>query len=102
MKLVAPVTVPPVNDVDVLNPVTLNVPPVLLVNVAVPLEYVPPVTLISVGKFKYVVADIVVAVKLPWISVLPETCNDCVGLTTLIPILPVDVAPVNGSPAVVV
>jgi hypothetical protein len=53
---VAPVTVPPVNvllvEVPVLNPVTLNVPPVLLVNRAVPFVYVPPVTLISVGKLK--------------------------------------------------
>jgi hypothetical protein len=36
----------------VLKPVTLNVPPVLFVNVAVPFECVPPVTLISVGKPK--------------------------------------------------
>jgi hypothetical protein len=54
---VAPVTVPPVNVLlvrvlPVLNPVTLNVPPVLLVNRAVPFVYVPPVTLISVGKLK--------------------------------------------------
>jgi hypothetical protein len=52
-----------VEVLPVLNPVTLNVPPVLLVNRAVPFEYVPPVTLISEppaldGKFKYVVADI--------------------------------------------
>jgi hypothetical protein len=51
---VAPVTVPPVNVLlvevlPVLNPVTLNVPPVLLVN-RVPFVYVPPVTLISVGN----------------------------------------------------
>jgi hypothetical protein len=51
---VAPVTVPPVNVLlvevlPVLNP--LNVPPVLLVR-AVPFVYVPPVTLISVGKLK--------------------------------------------------
>jgi hypothetical protein len=44
-------------------------PPVLLVNRAVPFEYVPPVTLISEppaldGKFKYVVA--VFAVKPPY------------------------------------
>ena len=48
-------------DDEVENPVTINVPPVLLVNVAVPLEYVPPVTLISVGRFKKVVAEIVFA-----------------------------------------
>jgi len=41
------------------NPFTLNVPPVLFVNVAVPLFelYVPPVTKISVGRPKYVVAE---------------------------------------------
>jgi hypothetical protein len=33
-------------------PVKLNVPPVVLANIAVPFEYVPPVTLTSVGKFK--------------------------------------------------
>ena len=54
----------PVTNVSpVTNPVTLNVPPVLLVNVAVPVVYVPPVTLISVGRFWYVVADI----TLDWI-----------------------------------
>jgi hypothetical protein len=60
VNLVAPVTVPPVNvpPVLVLKPVTLNVPPVLFVNVAVPAAYVPPVTLISVGRFVYVTADI--------------------------------------------
>ena len=31
------------------NPVTLNVPPVLFVNVAVPAEYVPPVTNVFVS-----------------------------------------------------
>ena len=36
--------------------------------------YVPPVTNISVGKFKYVVADIVVAVN-PCNDVLPVTIN---------------------------
>ena len=53
VKLVAPVTVPPVKSVPVLvlNPVTLNVPPVLFVNVAVPAVNVPPVTLTSRGKF---------------------------------------------------
>ena len=33
------------------KPVTLKVPPVLFVNVADPEEYVPPVTLTSIGKF---------------------------------------------------
>jgi hypothetical protein len=33
-------------------PVKLNVPPVVLANIAFPFEYVPPVTLTSVGKFK--------------------------------------------------
>jgi len=72
----------------VLNPVTVNVPPVLFLNVVIPLEYVPPVTLISVGKFKYVVADIVVAVKPPLISVLPLTCNLAIGFSVFIPIKP--------------
>ena len=31
----------------VVNPVTLNVPPVLFVKIAVPFEYVPPVTKVS-------------------------------------------------------
>ena len=50
---VFPVTVKPpftVKPVTVLNN-TLNVPPVLFVYVNVLLEYVDPVTLISVGKF---------------------------------------------------
>jgi len=40
VKFVAPDTVPPVKEVPVLvlNPVTLNVPPVLFVNIAVPDE----------------------------------------------------------------
>ena len=89
VKFVAPLTVPPLNgkkspltvDVDpVVNPVTLNVPPVLLVNVVVPAEYVPPVTLMSNGKFKYVVADIVFAVN---------------PLKNLVP--PVTVPPLNGK-----
>lgn len=59
----------------------MNVPPVLLVNVVVPaLRFVnvPPVTLTSVGRFKYVVADIVsldvvpVTLKLP-LTVSPVT-----------------------------
>jgi hypothetical protein len=44
--------VPPVTTVSLpnaLNPDTLNVPPVLFVNVAVPAEYVPPLTNISVN-----------------------------------------------------
>ena len=63
MKFVAPVTVPPVKlvAVDVEKPVTLNVPPVLFINVAIPSEYVPPVTFISKGNPRYVVAD-----KLPF------------------------------------
>ena len=48
VKFVGPDTVPPVNGVII--PVTSNVPPVLFVNVAVPAEYVPPVTYTSVGK----------------------------------------------------
>jgi hypothetical protein len=31
-------------SVNALNPITLNVPPVLFLNVAVPSVYVPPVT----------------------------------------------------------
>ncbi len=35
-------------------------------NVVVPAEYVPPVTLMSVGKFWYVVAEIVFTFKVPF------------------------------------
>jgi hypothetical protein len=60
VNIVFPVTVPPLKGkklpltvlvVPVVNPVTLKVPPVLFVKVAVPFEYVPPVTLTSVGRF---------------------------------------------------
>ena len=71
MNIVAPETVPPVNGV--VNPVTLNVPPVLFVKVAILFEYVPPVTKISCGKFWYVVADIVFAVNPPVNIVAPVT-----------------------------
>ncbi len=71
VKLVGPVTVPPV-----------NVPP-------------PP------GRFKYVVALIVVADKPPCILVFPDTCNVSVGVTTPIPILPPVFALSVGVPAVI-
>ena len=54
---------------------TVNVPPVLLLNVVEPpilVVKVPPVTRTSVGNPWYVVADIVVAVK-PCNEVLPVT-----------------------------
>jgi hypothetical protein len=57
----------------------LNVPPVLLVYVNVLFEYVAPVTLISVGRFWYFAALIVVAVK-PFVNIVD----------------PVTVPPVNG------
>ena len=60
-----------VNPVTVLNK-TLYVPPVLFVLVNVLLVYVEPVTLISVGRFWYVVADNVVAVNVP-LTVSPVT-----------------------------
>ena len=52
----------------------------LFVLVNVLLEYVDPVTLMSVGKFWYVVADIVLAVKPP-VKIVP----------------PVTVPPLNGK-----
>ena len=59
-------------ELYVADPVTVNVPPVLFLKVVLPFEYVPPVTLTSVGKFRYVVADIVSAVKFPF-TVRPVT-----------------------------
>ena len=75
VDVVVPVTVRvpfTVRPVTVLNN-TLKVPPVLFVYVNVLLEYVAPVTLISVGKFWYVVAEIVFAVKPPVKLVAPVT-----------------------------
>ena len=68
----------------------------------VPLVAITP----DVGKFKYVVAlivvaDIVVAINPPCILVLPTTCNVSVGVTTPIPILPPDIGVIDGSPVVV-
>jgi hypothetical protein len=62
----------PVPPPPVLKPVTLNVPPVLFVKVAVPFECVPPVTRMSavIGKLRYVVAEIVVA-DTPPVNVAP-------------------------------
>ena len=88
VKLVAPVTVPPVNEDVVLNPVTVKVPPVLFVKVATPFVYVPPVNLISVGRFWYVVALIVFAVRPPLVTMLNVTDenapdSDKVGIVAL-------------------
>jgi hypothetical protein len=40
---------------------------------------IPVVTNKLVGKFKYVVAEIVLAVNPPFINVFPLTCSFCVG-----------------------
>ena len=52
------------------------------------------------GKLRYVVADIVVADNPPCILVLPTTCNVSCGVTTPIPILPVDCGVTLGLPPV--
>ena len=70
VKIVLPVIVPPVKLLDDVIPVTLKVPPLLFVKIIVFPLYVPPVTNISFGKLKYVVADIVLADN-PFVNIVP-------------------------------
>ena len=58
----------------------------LLFVIPIPVPLVKPLT----GKFWYVVADIVDAVNVPLIIVLPLTCNFSDGDVVPIPTLPVE------------
>ena len=73
-------TVFPFNDhplavLPVLNPVILNVPPVLFLNVVVPLAYVPPVTYISVPVKPLVIEVTVLSLILPFESLTSILVN---------------------------